>query len=241
MNTPLITIITVCFNAEYEIENTILSVINQTYPNIEYIIIDGGSIDGTIDIIKKYECSISYWISEPDKGIYDAMNKGLKLAKGEWVNFMNAGDVFASTESLNNIKFKLMDNSIKVIYSDNIRLYEGEIIGYRKVANINSIKYSMPFCHQSSLIRNFTQKKYLFDLQYRICADYNLFLDIYLNYGARVFKYIDVPISSFDLSGLSSKQKKESCIERMKIHYKNKLFTSILRDFILYIKIYIWK
>ena len=95
MNTPpLITIITVAYNAVKDIENTILSVLNQTYPNIEYIIIDGGSTDGTLDIIKKYEDKISYWVSEPDKGIYDAMNKGTLKATGVWLNFMNAGDTF---------------------------------------------------------------------------------------------------------------------------------------------------
>ena len=93
MNTPpLITIITVAYNAVKDIENTILSVLNQTYPNIEYIIIDGGSTDGTLDIIKKYEDKISYWVSEPDKGIYDAMNKGIVKANGDYLFFLGADD-----------------------------------------------------------------------------------------------------------------------------------------------------
>ena len=91
---PLFSIITVSYNAKESIEDTINSIVNQTYSNFEYIIVDGGSTDGTLDIIRKYEDKISYWISEPDNGIYDAMNKGLAICKGEWINFMNSGDLF---------------------------------------------------------------------------------------------------------------------------------------------------
>ena len=91
---PKITIVTISYNIVTYIEKTILSVVNQTYPNIEYIVIDGGSTDGTLDVIKKYSDKITYWVSESDKGIYDAMNKGIDAATGDWINFMNAGDVF---------------------------------------------------------------------------------------------------------------------------------------------------
>ncbi|MDR2841140.1 MAG: glycosyltransferase [Paludibacter sp.] len=92
-NCPKISIITVVFNNVSQIEETILSVVNQTYSNIEYIVIDGGSTDGTVDIIKKYAEKITYWISEPDGGIYHAMNKGVEKASGEWVTNVNVGDV----------------------------------------------------------------------------------------------------------------------------------------------------
>lgn len=101
--TPLFSILTVSYNSVQTIEKTILSVINQTYKNKEYIIIDGGSTDGTVEIIKKYEQYINYWTSEPDKGLYNAMNKGVKKASGRWINFMNCGDLFSSERVLEQI------------------------------------------------------------------------------------------------------------------------------------------
>lgn len=113
-----ITIVTVCFNAELVLEQTMLSVLNQTYKDIEYLLIDGGSKDGTLDIIKKYSDRVR-WISEPDKGIYDAMNKGIKMASGEWINFMNAGDRFASNDVLEKIFSNDYSEEVKFLYSDN--------------------------------------------------------------------------------------------------------------------------
>ena len=106
MNYPLISVITVSYNAVLTIEQTILSVINQTYLNIEYIIIDGGSTDGTVNVIKKYADKIAYWVSESDKGIYDAMNKGIAYSHGEYCNFINAGDKFCSSSILKHVSEK---------------------------------------------------------------------------------------------------------------------------------------
>jgi len=118
---PLISIITVVFNASKHLEETILSVLIQTYDNVEYIVIDGGSNDGSVDIIKKYENQIDYWVSEKDDGIYDAMNKGIYLANGEWINFMNAGDIFYDEKVLNKIFTNpLRYQNIDFIYSDTL-------------------------------------------------------------------------------------------------------------------------
>ena len=107
MNNPLISVVTVSYNAVSTIEQTIISVLNQMYSNIEYIIIDGGSTDGTVDIIKRYDDKIAYWRSEPDRGIYDAMNKGILQAKGEWIYFIGASDL-------------LLKNSFQTIFSGKI-------------------------------------------------------------------------------------------------------------------------
>ena len=102
-NFPKVTIVTVTYNAEEYLEQTIKSVIKQDYPNIEYIIIDGASSDRTVEIIKEYQKYISYWTSEPDSGIYDAMNKGIDIATGEWINFMNAGDSFVEKNTISKV------------------------------------------------------------------------------------------------------------------------------------------
>ena len=115
---PLISIITVVYNGEKHLEETILSVINQTYDNVEFIIIDGSSTDGTIDIIKKYEDKIDYWISEKDSGIFDAMNKGILASKGDYINFMNAGDFFT--------RINLVSDVVNILNSEEINLLYGK-------------------------------------------------------------------------------------------------------------------
>lgn len=97
---PTFSIITITYNAVRLVEQTLLNVLSQSYPNIEYIVIDGGSTDGTVDIIKQYESGLAYWVSEPDKGIYDAMNKGLQKATGDYVWFINAGDSLCSSDTV---------------------------------------------------------------------------------------------------------------------------------------------
>lgn len=200
MNKPLITVITVCYNVVSSIEETILSVINQTYPNIEYIIIDGGSTDGTIDIIKKYKNRISIWISEPDKGIYYAMNKGIKLATGEWINFMNCGDSFYSNTTIEDV-FNMANSTSDIIYGNtNLLLDIGKFV---KKGTIATLQDYMPFVHQSSFSRTSLMKEYRFDTKYKICADRNFFFTAYKNKFK--FEYIDKTISNYEAeAGISS-------------------------------------
>lgn len=196
---PLISVITVAFNAASTIEQTILSVINQTYSNIEYIIIDGGSADGTVDIIKKYEDKIAYWISEPDKGIYDAMNKGIDIATGEWINFMNCGDAFYDYDILANIFSNKISESIHVIYG-NIKLKHFNDSKIQKAFPINTISYRLPFCHQACFVKSKVALQFKFDLKYKIAGDYNCIYHIFYSYGESSFKYIDECIATFDMT-----------------------------------------
>ncbi len=117
-NGPLITVITAVFNARKTLEATIQSVLGQTYGSIEYIVIDGGSTDGTLEIIRKYEHDIGYWLSEPDKGVYDAMNKGILASTGSWLNFLNANDVFADQSTVEDIAITCLHGDAKFVYSD---------------------------------------------------------------------------------------------------------------------------
>ena len=200
-NPPLITIITVAYNAVKDIENTILSVLNQTYPNIEYIIIDGGSTDGTLDIIKKYEDKISYWVSEPDKGIYDAMNKGTLKATGGWLNFMNAGDTFYNEQVLEKV-FKDNDwTDTDVIYG-NVNIEYPKKKKLKKPLPLKKIEQQMVFCHQGSFVRTMLQKQYLFNTTYRISADYNFFHQLYIE--GKHFHYLNFVIAIFLYGGVST-------------------------------------
>lgn len=201
MNKIKISIITIVYNAISTIEKTILSVINQTYTNIEYIIIDGGSTDGTIDIIKKYDNKIAYWISEPDRGIYDAMNKGIKKATGEWINFMNAGDTFYATTTIENLIIFFKNNTGGIIYG-NREVVDDNGIYKNQISNLSTIKYSMGIFHQSSFIYTSLHKENLFDISYKIAADYDFFYKM-INNNVKFIK-TDTNICVFLDGGVSS-------------------------------------
>lgn len=216
MNTPKISVVTVCYNVVTTIEKTIQSVINQTYDNIEYIIIDGASTDGTVELINKYRDKISYYVSEPDKGIYDAMNKAIDVATGEWINFMNAGDMFADKEVISRIMCALRACDKHDVVFGNTIYYNDKLRTYRKGTYRES---NMPqFVHQSSFVYTRLMKKYHFNQKYSIGADHDFFYKLYQE--GKSFYHIDETISMFSLDGASFKNRyvvyKEVCeIENM--------------------------
>jgi len=198
MNNPKISVVTVCYNVSDSIEKTILSVINQKYSNIEYIIVDGGSKDGTIDIIKKYEDHIAKWVSEPDKGIYDAMNKAIDMATGEWINFMNAGDMFVDCNVLKALS-EVFEERHDVIYGNTIFYGRGK----QKLRKGQKIHKQLPrFVHQSSFVLTSLTKERKYDLNYKIAADHAFFYNLYKE--GKEFFYVDQVISMFNNDGISA-------------------------------------
>ena len=191
---PLISIITVIYNDGKKLEETILSILSQTYDNLEFIIIDGSSTDGTIDIIKKYEDKIDYWISEKDSGIFDAMNKGILAAKGDYINFMNAGDFF--------IRKNLVKEIVDILNSEEIDFLYGDVnVGNNNIIT-NKIKYNTQFiyktiCHQGIFAHKKCFNKNMFDLKYRWMCDYKWLLECFLKKKIKI-KYINKEICYFE-------------------------------------------
>lgn len=208
---PLITVITVVFNGEEHLQETILSVINQTYVNVEYIIIDGGSTDGTLDIIRKYEGTIDYWVSEKDAGIYDAMNKGIALATGEWVNFMNCGDVFYEKVSIKNIFREPGLALFDVIYGNHQVVYPSGLRRHAASGSIENIYRGSQFSHQASFVNTLRHKKTKFNICEKLVADFDFFYNIQRD-GAK-FKKTEAVIASCRSGGVSDSNRIDALLD----------------------------
>jgi len=195
---PLISVITVVHDGERDLERAILSVTNQTYDNVEYIIIDGGSTDGTLDIIKKYDDVVDYWLSEPDKGVYDAMNKGIKHFHGDYVLFLGCDDSLFDVfhEAANLFDGSTTSYYGDVILSKNKKSYDGRFFPLKLfIKNIP---------HQAIFYSKHVFDEYRFDCKYITVADYALNLKIFSNkrYG---LEYIPKTMANYNNEyGLSS-------------------------------------
>ena len=182
-----------------------ISVLSQDYSNIEYIVIDGGSTDGTTDVIRKYGEQISVFVSEPDNGIYDAMNKGVRKASGDWVCFMNSSDCFASTDVISAVFRKDISSKVNVIYGNVMNDY-GERIHIQKAYHLSVMKYRMPFCHQSVFARKEVLVSHPFNLHFKYSADYNQFYSIYFEMGEETFLYHPETIAICDATDCVSRK-----------------------------------
>lgn len=178
-----ISIITVCWNSEKYLKNAIESVLSQTYPDIEYIIVDGGSKDDTLDIVKEYEPQFNgrmKWISEQDKGIYDAMNKGVQLATGNVVGLINSDDFFIDNQSIEKIMSVFVEKQVDCVYADLYYVKEDDtstIVRKWQTGERQSFKDGWHPAHPTFYIKKEIYNKYgLFDLKYRIAADFEIML-----------------------------------------------------------------
>jgi glycosyltransferase involved in cell wall biosynthesis len=218
---PVLSVITVVYNSQQFIERTIKSVLSQTYSNIEYIIVDGGSKDDTLSIVKKYEDKMAMWVSEKDKGIYDAMNKGQNLAKGDYVLFLNSGDVFANETIIEQVFSNF--ESADIYYGDTgIISLDGEDIGMRRLStpkklSWKSLQYGMVVCHQSIMVKRDLTVPY--DETYRISADIDWVINALKN--ARTIVNTHLMISKFMVGGASRVHMRRGLAERYKILAKH--------------------
>lgn len=219
---PKVSIITVVYNNKVNFIKTLESVKAQDYSNLEYIVIDGGSTDGTLDVIKQNESLISKWISEPDKGIYDAMNKGIELATGEYIWFLNGGDMIYSDNILNEI-FSGVRKAYVYYGETELVDDEGKSYGKRKLKtppeNLSwkNMIDGMTVSHQSMIIKKEIIPMY--DLKYRHCADIDWTIKVLKNSTDIVNTH--KIISKFLLGGYSRKNTISSLFERIKILSKH--------------------
>lgn len=196
-NKPLVSVITVVYNGEKYLENTFLSVLNQTYHNIEYIVIDGGSTDGTLDIIRKYDNRISYWVSEPDEGISDAFNKGVSLASGEIIGIINADDWY-EVDTVEKVVERFSECKADVVHGDVCRAVE------MIIPDEAMLRYEMALNHPTAFV---TYRGYLktglFRNDFRYAMDYEWMLRA-KNIGLS-FSYINQYLANMRLDGVSDR------------------------------------
>ena len=201
-----VSVITIVYNDVNHIRSTMESFFSQTWANKEYIVIDGGSTDGTAEIIREYASQLAYWCSEKDNGIYDAMNKGISHATGDWINFLNCGDLYASEQALMTIMTSEEITAADVIYGNSYEMtpHFNRLIEAKE--DVSQMEYAPVFRHGSSLIKTTLQKEYLFDLtlmkKYGYALDWHMIHRVY-KAGYR-FKKVNTTVESYLSDGASN-------------------------------------
>lgn len=220
MHQPVLSVITIVYNNVKDIERTMLSVLNQSYPYIEYLLIDGASTDGTKTIIEKYQNRLATYISEPDKGIYDAMNKGLTLAKGDYVLFMNSGDEIYDQNTVANVFATAKDADI---YYGETEMFNDQwlSLGQRRhqapeIFNWKSFKYGMSVSHQAIYVKRSLTEPY--DLNYNYSAD----IDWIIKVAKKARKIVNTRqyLAKYLVGGVSKQKHLDSLKERFHIFSK---------------------
>lgn len=217
MKQPLISIVTVVLNGASTIEKTFTSVFSQDFDNFEYIVVDGGSKDGTVEIIKRYESKIACWVSEPDNGLYDAMNKALALSKGKWIYFLGADDILYNV--LGRVAEYLVDERT-IYYGDVFR----PVAKRRYDGRFSAIKLSFRnICHQSIFYPRFAAERYSYDLTYPCLSDYEYNMRCYADAELN-FIYIPLTIAIFNDSGGISQDREDASFQADKMMLVKRYF-----------------
>ena len=215
----LFSIIVVSYNTKKKLIKTLNSIKKQTYNNYEIVIIDGLSTDGTINFVKKNRNKKIKFFTEKDNGIYDAMNKGIKKANGQWTLFLNSGDIFVDQNILINVNAIIKKKS-DIVFGNTI--IKNKDLTYNHYSEfISNYSLQIPFCHQSVFTRTKLLKQNLFNLKYKICADFNLFINLQKKNFS--FQQIKFPISIVISEGLSDKNRFKAFIENSKIIFRHAL------------------
>jgi glycosyltransferase involved in cell wall biosynthesis len=223
MKSPVFSIITITRNADNVLEQTILSVLNQTYNHIEYIVIDGASTDNSVNLIMHYKSGISYWISEHDSGLYDAMNKGLRAATGDYVWFLNAGDVLKHNEIVAELAEIASRNELPDILYGETDLMDrnGHVLAERRLKaphNLTwkSFRMGMLVCHQAFIAKRSMAPKY--NLKYRFSADFDWCIRCLKESNTVV--HTQLRLVNYLYEGLTTGNRKKSLKERYRIMCK---------------------
>lgn len=233
-----ISIVTVVYNDCVHIVQTMRSVLNQMFHDYEYIIIDGSSKDGTIDCIKeliKGKHNVTF-ISEPDNGIYDAMNKAVMMAKGEWICFMNSGDTFYNNKVCERILPFLTDENDIVYGNTNAITEKGLMTDCAKDASY--LLQNMPFCHQSTFTKTSLLKEMKYDVSYRFVADYNFFYHCYIS-GRKFCKTNEIIATYNTVEGFSAQNKMKVFKEVLRVRKPTDSLINKLKLYIFYYRFYI--
>lgn len=234
----LISIITINYNDKLGLERTVKSVLSQRFENFEHIIIDGNSSDGSKEVIDKYADKFSYCISEPDSGIFNAMNKGIKVAKGEYLLFLNSGDTFYDDNVLLNASEKVT-NDYDIYYGDVKRIYPNgkEVIKkYPKKLNFNFFVDSA-IAHQSSIVkRSLFDKVFYFNEDYKVFSDWEFFVCAICKFNIP-YKHLDTIVANFDMDGISSQPEIQAKMHKEREETYNKYFPLFYEDYKNYNKV----
>lgn len=212
---PLISVITVTFNALFDLRTTCRSVYEQDFTNYEHIIVDGNSQDGTKFFLEGRCRKNVRYVSEDDNGIYHAMNKGINLANGEWIIFMNAGDSFVSKTTLSECSKYMTSKNETIIYGDHIVVYSDGAEKFVEARDIASIWKGLPFCHQSCFVQTQYIRHNPFSVENTIASDFKFFYQA--SQKGLIFRHVPQTVALYQAGGISDQKRIKSIIERWKV------------------------